>query len=50
MKQYVVQTSNMNTRAWDTVASFATRKEAERCVKRLAPTYARIVKVGCYVH
>ena len=49
MKQYVVQTSNMNTRNWETVAAFDTRKDAEKCAKRLAPTYARIVKVGCYV-
>ena len=49
MKQYVVQTSNMNTRNWETVAAFDTRKEAEKCAKRLAPTYARIVEIGCYV-
>lgn len=49
MKMYAVQVSNVNTRNWDTIEVFKTRKEAEKCAKRLAPTYARIVKVGCYV-
>jgi len=45
MKQYAVQVSNMNTRAWDTVQVCKTMDEAKRVQKQWAPTYTRIITI-----